>query len=126
MIEFNIDIYSYKVRFFVDEAEFSKYTNFDRDEIYCATTYVNGQGVNIFVPDTSPSYTDPDFLRCLSHEATHGAIHILTVTGVNFDFDNQEPLCYLQDYIFSECYRRILKKEHLKGLKAKDNKLANK
>lgn len=125
MIEFNIGLYSYKIRFFVDKSEFSEKTGFDKSEFHYATTYIRGQTVSIFVPDDFKSYTDPDFLRCLSHESTHAAMHILSMSGVNYDFENQEALCYLQDYIFSECYKGILKREHLKGLDVKSNKLTN-
>ena len=40
------------------------------------------------------------FLQALVHETNHAAITTLTRCGVVIDHQNQEVLCYLQDFIF--------------------------
>ena len=48
------------------------------------------------------------FLRCLSHELNHAAMCILGARGISFDYNNQESLCYLQDYLMSETLDKIV------------------
>lgn len=45
---------------------------------------------------------EPD-LRAACHESVHGAFDLLSQIGVNIDRENQEPLAWLADFIFSKC-----------------------
>ena len=45
----------------------------------------------------------------LSHECLHSAIKILDKIGINTNIDNQEPLCYLQEYFLLRCLEKLVK-----------------
>ena len=77
----------------------------------------------ILVSDLWGSYTEVDFLRCLSHECNHAAMTILDSVRIGFDVENQEALCYLQDFIFSKILSALWKetrKRNPKSLIIKD------
>lgn len=97
MKKFRVDIYEFTIRFFMDADECKSKYEFVVFE-------VDDNNISIVVSDAFESVYDSRFLQCLSHECNHAAMSILGRRGVNYDYQNQEALCYLQDYIFEKCY----------------------
>lgn len=99
----NVPIWEYTVWFTDSYEEAYKMTGVEPDgEIVtfgCGTTSV------IFIAKEL-ELTPIKFIQALSHECNHAAMDTLKRKGVKADWDNQEPLCYLQDYLIHE----ILKK----------------
>lgn len=48
-------------------------------------------------------YLPKKCLRTACHESVHGAFSLLDKLSCSIDVDNQEPLAWLTDYIFSCC-----------------------
>lgn len=51
----------------------------------------------------------------IAHESFHAAMRVFEYIGAKLDFDNQEPLCYLAEYIANCC-------EQVKNNKFKEEK----
>jgi len=66
----------------------------------------SGQLIAIYLPGWECL---PSEIRNLVHESVHAASLVLNTTGVEHDIDNQEPLTYLTDTIFYECYNQLNK-----------------
>ena len=98
---FRVDLYSHKVKFATSAAEL------EVDEGYEFACFYDDGIVAILCSDVKDKLNSVDWLRCLSHECNHAAMRMLENVGVNFDKDNQEALCYLQDYIFSKILTKI-------------------
>ncbi|MEP2447388.1 MAG: hypothetical protein ABJI69_09180 [Balneola sp.] len=45
--------------------------------------------------------------QMISHESNHAAFEICERKGIPITYDNQEVICYLQDYIFDRVVTRI-------------------
>lgn len=107
-LQFSVDLYSHKVKFATSADELGVST-----ECEFACFYDDGI-VAILCSDAKDDKRSVDWLRYLSHECNHAAMRMLENVGVNFDKDNQEVLCYLQDYIFSKILSKIFG-DNLKG-----------
>ena len=104
-----LPLYSCNVSFFTSKEELAKATSIETDyEFICFDRMSSGE-IHILASDLWGSNTEVNFLRCISHECNHAAMCILGNVGVKFDFDNQEALCYLQDFIFSEILSALWK-----------------
>ena len=101
-INFKIPIYSHSVSFFTTKEEMNKSKGIETSHEFVCFFSAEDSNATILVSDLWDSYTEVNFLRCLSHECNHAAMTILDSVRVGFDIDNQEALCYLQDFIFSE------------------------
>lgn len=49
----------------------------------------------------------PDYI---AHEASHIANNIFRSIGATLDFDNDEPYCYLLEWVVKECHKFLDKK----------------
>jgi hypothetical protein len=107
MKKIKIDLYDCEVFFTTNKDEYSKVADNEICSLFLTTCV--GHKVYILIGDTFGGSTSPAFLQCLSHECNHAAMHILGFVGVKFGFENQEPLCYLQDFIFRKCYEYALR-----------------
>lgn len=117
-LNLKIPLYSHSVSFFTTKEELQKYKKIETNlEMVCFFSSENSNAV-ILVSDLWGSYTEVSFLRCLSHECNHAAMLILDSIGVGFDVENQESLCYLQDFIFSEILSALWKETRKRNPKA--------
>ena len=51
----------------------------------------------------------PTYLSCVSHELNHASMRILEAVGFQLDYNNQEPLCYLQDFLMKKVLEKLWK-----------------
>lgn len=59
-----------------------------------------------------PSFDNSmDSISTLAHECLHIAIRVLDKMGVITNIDNQEPLCYLQQYYFKAALEKMQKRQ---------------
>ncbi|MDP5205452.1 hypothetical protein ORI99_00105 [Alishewanella sp. SMS9] len=93
--DYNIDVYDAKLRICNDRKS-AKLDNDDPDHSSCAIYGFDGKWWVII-------YLTNDSLRTACHESVHGAMSLLDVLGVKPSFDDQEPVAWLTDYIFSRC-----------------------
>lgn len=107
---FNVELYSRRVKFATTKEELGIET--DHKFLCCHFD----DAIYILTSDIFGSYSSISFLRCLSHECNHAAFRILHESGVPISVENQEALCYLQDFIFSSILNRI-RSRALKGVK---------
>ena len=49
----------------------------------------------------------PQYLGALAHESVHAAKFLFNYKGVQPSNENDEPLAYLVQFIFENCYKRI-------------------
>jgi len=71
----------------------------DAIEDHLFATVEDGQNIYVLVNDEWDDTGCSAFIQCLSHEMNHAAMCILGLSGIAFDYDNQEALCYLQDFL---------------------------
>lgn len=117
-----LPLYSCTISFFTSKEELTKATKIESDyEFICFDRMSNGE-IYILASDLWGSNTEVNFLRCISHECNHAAMCILNNVGVKFDFDNQETLCYLQDFIFSEILSALWKETRKNRSESKGDK----
>lgn len=91
----NIDVYSAKLRICNDKKS-AKLGDNESNCPCCAIYGFNGVWwVIIYLPNNS--------LRDACHESVHGAMSLLDAVGSKPSFDDQEPVAWLTDYIFSKC-----------------------
>ena len=124
-LNFKVPIYSHSISFFTSKEELKKYKKIETDhEMVC---FFSSEDANsaMLVSDLWGSYTEVSFLRCLSHECNHAAMLILDSVGIGFDVENQEALCYLQDFIFSEILSALWKETRKRNPKALIGKVSN-
>ena len=108
-LNFKIPLYSHSISFFTSKEELLKHKKIETDhQMVCFFSQADSNAT-ILVTDLWDSYTEVDFLRCLSHECNHAAMTILDSVHIGFDIDNQESLCYLQDFIFSKILSALWK-----------------
>ena len=113
-IKIPVDIYSIPVIFTTDFDTFKKlHKEADIEHPFITVDY--NAAIYVYVSGEWGNFYDYRFIQCVSHEMTHAAMIILDKVGVHFDGHNQEPLCYLQDYLVSRVFKAIEKtKEHQK------------
>lgn len=100
-ISFKVCLWGFNVTFYNDIKRANKETGLDLDEI-STFTYDDDNEVVIIINGCEYKNISNENLRYLVHETNHAAMRILERVGVAVDFDNQEALCYTQDYIFSQ------------------------
>lgn len=104
MLHINVDIFSMYVDFTFNKKEFNDAVDAEYDMDADFVTIHMDQSIYILVNNKNESYCDSKFLQALSHECCHAAFCIMEQSGIPVDFDNQETLCYLQDFVFRKCY----------------------
>lgn len=104
MKEIEIEIYSFNFAIHFDDESFVSKTGGEPLNWQSFVTRGTAVDVRVYAENEWGNIYDPRFLQCLSHECNHAAMHILGFSGVNFDFENQETLCYLQDLLFRKSY----------------------
>ena len=109
-----LPMYSCSIYFFTSREELTKSTKIETEHDFVCLDSLYKSRIDILVSDLWGSYTEVSFLRCLSHECNHAAMCILDHVGITFNFDNQEALCYLQDFIFSEILSALWKETRKK------------
>ena len=119
-VKINIDMYSMDLTVVTSFDEFKEIHLEAREEVPFVTVE-KGQSIFVLVSDEWGSMYDHRFIQCLSHEMNHAAICMLSYVGVKFDYNNQEALCYLQDYFMATIFKEI-NKNHKKQLKLMTSK----
>lgn len=97
--DYNIDVYDAKLRICNDRKS-AKLGDSENDYPSCAI-YASGNKWWVII------YLPTDSLRTACHESVHGAMSLLDVLGLKPSFDDQEPVAWLADYIFSRCMEFI-------------------
>ena len=105
---FKVDVWDRRVTFCLTKEEFAKITKEDGD-YDCVCFSKNGNAVILVDMDTFKDAPQSTILRSLSHECNHAAIDMLEACDVPISHENQEAICYTQDYIFSVCYKFLSK-----------------
>jgi hypothetical protein len=93
--DYKIDVYDAMLRIGNDK----KSTHNQDNEVgspNCATYAFDGKWwIVIYLPESC--------LRTACHESVHGALSLLDAIGHKNNSQDQEPVAYLTDYIFSKC-----------------------
>lgn len=93
--DYKIDVYDAMLRVCNDRKS-AHLKDDDSDYPSCTMYAFNNQWwVVIYLPKNS--------LRTACHECVHGAMSLLDVLGVKPSFDEQEPVAWLTDFMFSKC-----------------------
>lgn len=69
-------------------------------------TFENGKA-EVFIWLEDFSIENVADLGLLSHECNHAALRILDRVGIKTKHGNEEPLCYLQEYFFTEAIKKL-------------------
>lgn len=81
------------------------------DGVKFVTEETNGSAITVYCAlGEGESMYSHFFLQCLTHELNHAAMCILGQSGISFDHDNQEALCYLQDFLLKNALDKIAKR----------------
>jgi hypothetical protein len=71
-------------------------------------------GLIFFIPDKYESIviwtktnSSKSSISALAHESTHAAMKVLKSRGVKLHPSNDEPLCYMVEFIFNKCLRHM-------------------
>lgn len=83
--------------------EINEYFSVQIDESARGVTLATGNGIIIWIES-------PKYLGALCHEAVHAAKFLFVQKGVIASNDNDEPLAYLVQFIFENCYKKIKKR----------------
>lgn len=82
--------------------------SFDRSEVYAhawADNYNGQQGYYVILNfDSEFSRLDPG---AIAHEATHISSYLFDIRGMKPDFNNDEPQCYLIQWVVNEVFKFI-------------------
>ena len=109
-IKINVEIYSKCVTLLTSREEYEVFvTNGDKSHEF-VTAENGGNNIYVLVTDKWNDMQCGSFIQCLSHEMNHAAMCILGQSGIVFDYDHQEPLCYLQDFLMRKSVDAINKK----------------
>lgn len=93
--DYKIDVYDAKLRISNDKKQ-AKLSDEESNSPCCAIYGFNDKWwVIIYLPDKC--------LRKACHESVHGALSLLDVIGHKNHSQDQEPVAYLTDFIFSKC-----------------------
>ena len=99
-VSFNVDVWGFSVDFYSDVKEANNDTGLELSEI-STFTYDDKSKVLIVIDKCNAETLTNENLRYIVHESNHAAMRMLERVGVVFDCNNQEALCYTQDFIFS-------------------------
>jgi hypothetical protein len=106
-LSFDVDVWGFTIVFYTDVKEANSDTSLELDEI-STFTYNNTNKILIIIDGCNKGMPTQDNLRYIVHETNHAAMRILNRVGVTFDCDNQEALCYTQDFIFSRIIHELI------------------
>ena len=107
-IKIDVNIYSMTVIVVTTFEEFKKlHPKAEEGMLFCTSEY--GQHIYVLVSDEWDSMNHYRFIQCMAHELNHAAMCLLNYVGVNFDYENQEALCYLQDFLMAGAFKAINK-----------------
>ena len=107
-VKIDVEMYSMTVTVVTTFDEFKLLHKEARKEVPFITTEY-GQDIYVLVSDEWNNMYDHRFIQCLSHELNHAAMCLLSFIGVKFDYNHQEPLCYLQDHFMAKVFKAINK-----------------
>ena len=103
-VKIDVDIYNFTVVVTTSFDEFKKlHKTADKGSLFVTSEY--GQYIYVLVSDEWDDFYDYKFLQCVSHELNHAAMCLLNHAGVNFDYENQEALCYVQDFLIGGFFK---------------------
>lgn len=107
-VRIDVEIYSMVVIVVTTFEEFKKlHKSAEKEDFNVTARY--GQYIYVLVTDEWDNMYDYSFIRCMSHELNHAAMRTLERSGVKLDYDNQEALCYLQDYLMAKFFKVVNK-----------------
>jgi hypothetical protein len=107
-VKIDVDIYNFTVVVTTSFDEFKKlHKTADKDVLFVTSDY--GQYIYVLVSDEWGDFYDYKFIQCVSHELNHAAMCLLGHAGVNFGYENQETLCYLQDFLIGGFFKAVEK-----------------
>lgn len=101
-----VDVYDATVVLVTSNAELMKVSTHATLDMRFITLE-QGDVYTVLVSDDWGDFHDHRFIRCVSHEMSHVAMCILGKARVNFDYENQEALCYLQDYLVGAAFKAL-------------------
>ena len=105
---FDVDVWDCKVNLITTKESYVKFAK--EEPVADCLCGFDGRDALIFINLSEFESLKPSSLwRSVSHESNHAAMTILDNIGVSMGGDNQEALCYTQDYIFACCYEIISK-----------------
>ena len=95
-----------------DSQKVSDKINYSLDEVYAHSFIVDWHGMEGFLCLLNlHSKQRKIYHGTIAHEASHLAHFILQERGVKEDFENDEPVAYLVEWITDEIYKEIKKKK---------------
>ena len=107
-IKINVEIYSKYVVLLTTYDEYKAFVDHaEKDHKF--VTFEDENYIYVLVTDEWDDMQCGAFIQCLSHEMNHAAMCVLGQPGVRFDYNNQEPLCYLQDFLMRKSVDAINK-----------------
>lgn len=109
-LDINVEVYGSNIVFVTTFEELKKLHK-DADERNKFITHEVGNMIYVLVTDEWDSMYDHRFVQCVSHELNHAAMCALNHVGVNYDYGNQEALCYMQDYLMGKVFEAINKRK---------------
>tara|TARA_R110000803_G_scaffold129613_1_gene196845 strand:+ start:135 stop:485 length:351 start_codon:yes stop_codon:yes gene_type:complete len=109
-VKINVEIYSKFVTLLTTYDEYKEFVENANEDGEFVTAENNSNYIYVLVTDKWDDMQCGAFIQCLSHEMNHAAMCILGQSGVRFDYNNQEPLCYLQDFLMRKSIDAISKK----------------
>ena len=108
-VRVDVEIYNCTVVIVTTYDEFKKlHKTANKDNLFCTSEY--GQYIYVLVSDEWDDFYNTFFIQCMSHELNHAAMCLLSRAGVNFDYENQEALCYLQDFLIAAFFKAAKKR----------------
>jgi len=110
-VNIKVDVYGFTVVLVTTFDEYKKLVP-DVDEASNFVTISDRLRSYVLVTDAWDDMLDANFLSCLSHEMNHAAMYILNKVDIVTDFEHQESLCYLQDYLMLKSIKAI--KRHMR------------
>lgn len=90
------------------------FPDFDDDEVYAHSLLAGYRGKQAFVIIINPDNSYRDIKHgTIAHEAVHIANYVGMTRGFVADFDNDEPICYLVEWVTDKVYKLLKKKDLL-------------
>ena len=109
---FTIDVPTFK--FGVDiwicskEKAYKKFNSFDFDG-YKVENLSEGRCLQFetYNPIVWVNIDSVNPISVLVHELLHAIIGVMEIKGIKLDVDNDEVICYLQEFVFTKCLEKI-------------------
>ncbi len=100
----NVDMYDEKVIVCFDRKDLPNVISEEEEGEYY---YFSHKNIH-YVLCTNKCGITPSFIQCLSHELNHVAMCILYERGVGFGYEEQETLCYMQDFLMRKVLDKVM------------------